>query len=105
MEKIQDKQSMENVFRDAGEKPVLFCFVSYTCPYCKRLLPYLELKCQEMPDVTFKIVDAKVSGDLLNEFGITGLPETLLFKKGVLCYRVSGANKDLLLSYLTEMRK
>ncbi|XP_073408545.1 thioredoxin-like isoform X1 [Dendrobates tinctorius] len=104
MEQIDDKYSMERVLKDAGEKPVVFSFISYSCPYCKSLLSVLEKLCQEMPSVIFKIVNAKVSGDLMNEFGITGVPHTFLFKNGVMCYEVIGANKDLLLKYLMEIK-
>ncbi|XP_073408546.1 thioredoxin-like isoform X2 [Dendrobates tinctorius] len=84
MEQIDDKYSMERVLKDAGEKPVVFSFISYSCPYCKSLLSVLE--------------------DLMNEFGITGVPHTFLFKNGVMCYEVIGANKDLLLKYLMEIK-
>ncbi|XP_077128012.1 thioredoxin-like [Ranitomeya variabilis] len=104
MEQIEDKQSMERVLRDAGEKPVVFSFISYSCPYCKSLLSLLENLCQEMPGVIFKIVNAKVSGDLMNAFGITGVPHTFLFKNGIKLYEVIGANKDLLLKYLMEIK-
>ncbi|XP_073508138.1 uncharacterized protein [Phyllobates terribilis] len=103
MEQIDNKQSMERVLRDAGEKPVAFSFITYSCPYCKSLLSFLEKLCQEMPGVTFKIVNTKVSGDLMNEFGVTGVPHTFIYKNRVLCNQVIGANKDLLLKYLMEM--
>ncbi|XP_075714649.1 thioredoxin-like [Rhinoderma darwinii] len=103
-EKRISKYSMENILRDAGRKPVVFAFISYRCGHCKRLLPYLESLCQEMPDVIFKKVDVNTSNDLVQEFAIDGVPDIFLYKNGVLYNRITGANKDLLLSNLTELR-
>ncbi|KAG8595250.1 hypothetical protein GDO81_001465 [Engystomops pustulosus] len=61
MEVIQDKQSMERAWRDAGGKTVVIAFISYRCGYCKRFMPFLDSLCLKMPGVIFKKVDVNSS--------------------------------------------
>ncbi|XP_071982638.1 thioredoxin-like [Engystomops pustulosus] len=103
MEVIQDKQSMERAWRDAGGKTVVIAFISYRCGYCKRFMPFLDSLCLKMPGVIFKKVDVNSSEDLRNEFEVTGVPETFIYANGGLYRRISGADNEQVMKTLLEL--
>ncbi|XP_056408104.1 thioredoxin-like [Hyla sarda] len=95
---------MERTMREAGGRPLVIAFISYRCPHCRRFLPILEALCQEMPDVIFKKVDVNASEELRDEYGIESVPDTYLFKNGILSNRIAGADKESLLNSLQFLR-
>ncbi|KAG9467043.1 hypothetical protein GDO78_015724, partial [Eleutherodactylus coqui] len=96
--------AIEKVLREAGGRPVVLACLSYRCKHCRNLMPFLEEKCQAMPDVIFKKMDVNASQDLAYEFGVTSVPICFLYLNGVLCYQVMGDNKALLMDNITELR-
>jgi thioredoxin 1 len=75
-----------------GDTPVLVDFWAEWCAPCRHIAPIVEELAQEYAG---KLRVAKVNIDLYqqaaNQFGIQSIPTLLLFKKGELAKRITGA--------------
>jgi thioredoxin 1/thioredoxin 2 len=74
------------------DKPILVDFWAPWCGPCKMLAPELEKLAQDWKDqVTIIKVNTDEKPEIASSFQITGIPTLILFKKGEVMHRVSGA--------------
>jgi thioredoxin len=82
-----------------GEKPVLVDFHAEWCGPCKMMAPELK-KFADMNKETVRVlkVDVDKNQATANEFRIQGVPTLILFRKGKILWRQSGAMSEKQLS-------
>jgi thioredoxin len=74
------------------EKPVLVDFTAAWCGPCKMMAPELQKYAQNNKDkVRVLKVDVDKNPDTAAHFNIQGVPTLILFKKGQVLWRQSGA--------------
>ncbi|MBM3442945.1 MAG: thioredoxin [Bacteroidetes bacterium] len=75
-----------------GEKPVLVDFYASWCGPCQQLAPELKKLAERMGDRMRVIkVDVDKNPDAASHYGVLGVPTLILFRKGELLWRQSGA--------------
>ncbi|MDQ6757763.1 MAG: thioredoxin [Bacteroidota bacterium] len=74
------------------EKPVLVDFYAEWCSPCKMMAPEIK-KFAELHNDTVRVlkVDIDKNRETANQFNIQGVPTLILFKKGKILWRQSGA--------------
>ncbi len=76
----------QNVFEEKvlkSEKPVLVDFMADWCPDCRKMNPILDETAEEKADeVTCYRVNIDNDKPLAQSYGVKGIPNMLLFKKG-----------------------
>ena len=73
------------------EKPVLVDFSAEWCGPCKIMAPELKRFANENKNIRVLKVDIDKNPASANEFNIQGVPTLILFKKGKVMWRQSGA--------------
>ncbi len=73
------------------EKPVLVDFFAEWCGPCKMMAPELKKFAGENKDIRVLKVDIDKNPASANEFNVQGVPTLILFKKGKVLWRQSGA--------------
>ena len=73
------------------EKPVLVDFSAEWCGPCKMMAPELKRFANENKSIRVLKVDIDKNPASANEFNIQGVPTLILFKKGKVIWRQSGA--------------
>ncbi|XP_063776841.1 uncharacterized protein LOC134923511 isoform X2 [Pseudophryne corroboree] len=104
VEQIKDQNGMVKAMEESDDKIVLVVFFSPYCGYCKRLMPYIEELCPQMPDIKFKKIDITTAKELLDSFDINGVPDIFFYNKRRPINRIIGPNKEMLLDKLTEVK-
>ena len=73
------------------EKPVLVDFTAEWCGPCKMMAPELKRFAQTNKEVRVLKVDIDKNKETATQFNIQGVPTLILFKKGQVLWRQSGA--------------
>src|SRR4051812_11671694 len=73
------------------DKPVLVDFSAEWCGPCKMMAPELKRFAQSHKEVRVLKVDIDKNRETANQFNIQGVPTLILFKKGKVLWRQSGA--------------
>lgn len=75
-----------------GETPTLVDFFATWCGPCKMMSPVLDdVKNKLGNEVRILKIDVDKNPDVSNQFKIRGVPTIILFKKGEILWRQSGA--------------
>jgi thioredoxin 1 len=74
-----------------SEKPVVVDFYADWCGPCRVIKPILEKLSAERDDILFVKVNVDGSHDIAGKYGVTGIPNVLLFKNGEVAGQVVGA--------------
>ncbi len=78
-----------------SRKPVVVDFWAVWCVPCRVTKPILEKLAREYSDkVTFLPIDADVSREVVQHFGVIGIPTVLTIRNGDVIGRVTGARKE-----------
>lgn len=81
-------------FKDiiSGEKPVLVDFFATWCGPCKMMTPIVEELGRELQGKARVLkIDIDKNQQVANQFQIKSVPTFLIFKKGKVVWRMSGA--------------
>lgn len=73
----------------AAEKAVIR-FTATWCGPCKSFAPIFEEVAKEHPEVTVFVVDADENPEILQKFGVRGIPTTMRIEKGSVTMQKSG---------------
>ena len=82
-------ESFNQILND--EKPVLVDFTATWCGPCKMMAPELVRFAQAHKEVWVLKVDIDKNRETASQFNIQGVPTLILFKKGKVLWRQSGA--------------
>ena len=84
-------------------KPVVVDFWAPWCAPCRTTKPILEKLANEYADeVEFIPINADDSHDLVQKFGILGIPTVLIFQNGIETSRITGAQNEIHYKLLFE---
>ncbi|MCL2439338.1 MAG: thioredoxin [Alphaproteobacteria bacterium] len=88
----------------SGDKPAFIDFWAPWCGPCRQFLPIIEEVEKEMgAKFDFYKVNVEEYPELANRFGISGIPTSMIFKKGVQIAQHSGAmGKSQFAEYLNQ---
>ena len=92
-----DSDTFDEVVYDEA-RPIAVLFTRKTCSVCHQVLPVIEKLADEarsgedpnLSSWTFAQVDAEDSFDLVQRFGLAGVPQLLVFVDGELHAQLSG---------------
>jgi thioredoxin 1 len=87
---------------DEIEGYALVKFGASWCGPCKRYAPAFDKFAEENPDVKCFSIDAEKEQGLCEEYGISSIPVTLVFKNGKFLTKVSGILSAEKLSEITN---
>lgn len=82
-------ETFENTISD--NDIVLVDFWADWCGPCKRFAPVYEKSSEQHGDLTFAKVDTDANPQLMNDFGIQGIPTLMVFREGVMVFNQAGA--------------
>jgi thioredoxin len=87
---------------DEIEGYALVKFGASWCGPCKRYAPTFDKFAEENPDVKCFSIDAEKEQGLCEEYGVSSIPVTLVFKNGKFLNKVSGILSTDKLSEITK---
>jgi thioredoxin len=87
---------------DEIEGYALVKFGASWCGPCKRYAPTFDKFAEENPDVKCFSIDAEKEQGLCEEYGVSSIPVTLVFKNGKFLNKVSGILSTDNLSEITK---
>ncbi|WP_262602266.1 thioredoxin [Faecalibacter macacae] len=101
---IKEEKTMTFEEVIASEKPVLIDFFATWCGPCQMMGPILQQVKQELGDgVTILKVDVDKYQSLAAKYQVQGVPTFVIFKKGELLWKQSGAKpKEQLVQILNQ---
>ena len=88
----------------SDEKPVLVDFHAEWCGPCKMMAPELKRFAESHKDVRVLKVDIDKNRATAEHFNIQGVPTLILFKKGKVLWRQSGAMNAQQLSGIVKSK-
>lgn len=89
LEKITKANIQEAIIK--SKKKSVLIFKSESCPHCRKMTPVVEDLAKEMGEnIKFGYVDVAEDADLAVDYGITGVPTTLIFENGVIKHTIVG---------------
>lgn len=75
-----------------GEKPVLVDFFATWCAPCKSMSPLIELLGKELVGIARILkIDVDKNQAVASRYGVQAVPTFIIFKKGVVVWKHSGA--------------
>lgn len=74
-----------------GEQPVLVDFHAIWCGPCKSMEPEIKQFAQANKNIRVLKIDIDKNPNVANQFSIMGVPTLILFRKGEILWRQSGA--------------
>lgn len=86
------------------EKPVLVDFHAEWCGPCKMMAPEMKRFAESNKDVRVLKVDIDKNRATAEQFNIQGVPTLILFKKGKILWRQSGAMNAQQLSAIVKSK-
>lgn len=97
-----DMETFSKILND--EKPVLVDFHAEWCGPCKMMAPELKRFAESHKDVRVLKVDIDKNRATAEHFNIQGVPTLILFKKGKVLWRQSGAMNAQQLSGIVKSK-
>ncbi len=86
------------------EKPVLVDFHAEWCGPCKMMAPELKRFAESHKEVRVLKIDVDKNRPIAEQFNIQGVPTLILFKKGKVLWRQSGAMNAQQLSGIVKSK-
>jgi len=89
-----------------AEQPVVVDFYADWCGPCKMMEPALRDIAREYDgEVSVVKLDVDANKEIAERYGVSGIPALLLFDKGALCDRLSGATSRSAIAAMIDKRE
>lgn len=102
MKRINSKIEFDNLISNS-KKPVFVKFTASWCGPCKMMIPIIEQASEKFKEIEFVEIDVDDSDGLAEKYFISSVPTMMIFKKGEIVDKISGAIPyDRLESFLSD---